>query len=307
MSRSKPILAAMALALTGVVSGFGPLRTTPLAAQDVRPLAPIREPAPPETPAEPGETPRTEPDFVPLPEAASRAEAASRDRVKVTAVLPAAWNDVVSLYQPFWVDVMPARAFGLQRWTGYFAGAGFAPTVSAHPFFSPWGMMAYDGWLFDRYRALWSSARPPDRGVEAAAWLHRGDRAMAAGLADEASTSYRRVTQVAPELPLGYLGLGAALAELGHDAAAAQAFRQSLDRYPGWLGMAIDWDRLYGADRLVQVQASTETRALGGSAESRFVAAVLHLFGERPDRGRELLDGLAGDPHAAFLLARGPR
>lgn len=276
--------------------------------QDVRPLAPILEPARPadgsvtegsDRPAETG--------VVPLPAERSRAETADRARSR-TAVLPVGWTDVGSQYQPYWLEVGPVDAFGIDRWSEWFALSGLAPSISPHPFFSPFGVLAYDGWLFERYRAAWTTARAPDRLVEAAGWLQRGDRALAAGRPLDAATAYRRSTLVAPELPHGYLGLGAALAEMREDEAAAQAFREGVDRYPGWLPLSIGWDEIYGdRARLAAVQRAAEDRAAVSGASSRFVAGVLDLFGDRVERGRALLSGLEGDPGATLLLARGPR
>jgi tetratricopeptide (TPR) repeat protein len=277
----------------------------PAAAQDARPLGPDREPAEPAPPA-PGEE---QGGRIPLPLSGSRAASAARAQAGVASVLPPTWSSTVGRYQPLWDAVGAPAGFGLERWGSYFAAAGFVPRLSAHPFLSPWGMLSYEGWLYDRYRAAWEDVPGEDARLDqAAGWLQRGDRAMVEGRTDDAVLAYRRVTQTAPELPLGWLALGAALAQTGRDEEADRAFRQGLDRYPPWLAPAIDWEALYGsAERLVTVQSATAERAESGRAESRFVAGVLHLFGGAPATGRRLLSGLAGDPHAADLLARGPR
>lgn len=278
-----------------------PLARAPLArAQDVRPLLPVLEPVePPEPPAEPGGL-----EIIALPRATSRAEAASGDRVRVAAVLPASWSAVAAGYQPYWSGVAPADGFGLQLWAGHFAASAIVPAVTPHPFFSPWGMLAYEGRLFENYRALWTGPGTADLAGEAARWLQRGDHAMASGRAPEAAHAYRRVTLAAPDFPLGYLGLGAALAELGDDEPAAMAFRQGLDHYPPWLPLEIDWSRLWvDPDRLAGIQTAAARRAVRGAPASRFTAGVLHLLGGRSDSGRELLDDLTGDAHAALLLS----
>jgi hypothetical protein len=276
----------------------------PATAQDARPLGPDRERAEP-TPPPPGE----EPGRIPLPLSGSRAASAARAQAGVASVLPPAWSSVVGRYQPLWDAVGAPAGFGLERWGSYFAAAGLVPQLSAHPFLSPWGMLSYEGWLFDRYRAAWEDVPAGDvRLDQAAGWLQRGDRAMVEGRTDDAVLAYRRVTQTLPELPLGWLALGAALAQTGKDEEADRAFRQGLDRYPPWLAPALQWEALYGsADRLVAVQSATVERAESGRTEPRFVAGVLHLFGGAPATGRRLLSGLVGDPHAAALLARGPR
>ena len=288
---------------------LAPVLSAELLAQDIQPLAPVLEPNDREQPEDGVETPSPdEPGLIPLPEAPNRTTAASRDRVRVTTVLPASWSGVVANYQPLWIGVLSPSGFGLHRWTPYFASSALAPVLIAHPFFGPWGVLSYDGWILDRYRQVWTSARPPERLAEAGHWLQLGDRAMAERSAREAAEAYRQVTQVAPGFPLGYLGLGAALAELGDDVGAAQAFRQSLDRYPAWLALAVDWSLFYGRqDRLEAVQAAADRRAESGSANSRLVAGVLHMFGDQPTLGREMLSGLAGDPHAVHLMTRGPR
>jgi tetratricopeptide (TPR) repeat protein len=276
----------------------------PAAAQNVRPLAPILEPADQApSPSSDEETAR-----IPLPLAASRAAAADRARPRVASVLPAAWSSIAERYQPLWDGAGAGTGFGLERWGPYFAAAGIVPSLAPHPFLSPWGMLSYEGWLFDRYRAAWEeTADDAERHDLAAGWLQRGDRAIAEGRIDDAALAYRRVTQAAPEFPLGWLALGAALAESGADQEAAGALRQGLDRYPSWLAPALDWEALYGsADRLVGVQSATAERALAGSDDARFVAGVLHLFGGAPATGRRLLSGLVADPHARMLLGRGP-
>lgn len=278
--------------------------------QDVRPLAPILEPVEPpiREPGIEGEGGANTPTLVPLPEAASRAEAAARDRVVTAAVLPASWTSVVGAYQPIWVGIASPNGFGLDRWGTYFTAAALSPVLVAHPFLSPWGLMSYDGWVLDRYRAVWSAREAPGPLAQAARELQRGDRAMLEGRADAAVEAYGRVTQAAPELPLGHLALGAALAAAGDDERAARAFRQSLDRYPPWLALNVDWELLFGGrDRLVAVQAGTLRRAQAEGPASRFVAGVLHLFGDRPGLGRRVLGTLPEDPHATILLARGPR
>lgn len=288
---------------------FVPLLGVELQAQDIQPLAPVLEPNEREEPEDGVETPSPDPPgLIPLPEAPNRTTAASRDRIRVTTVLPTSWSGVVASYQPLWIGILSPGGFGLHRWTPYFASSAFAPVLTAHPFFGPWGVLSYDGWILDRYRQVWTSARPPERFAEAGRWLQLGDRAMAEQSATEAATAYRHVTLVAPDFPLGYLGLGAALAELGDDVGAAQAFRQSLDRYPAWLGLAVDWSLLYGRrDRLEAIQAAADRRAEDGSADSQFVAGVLHMFGDDPTLGREMLGGLPDDPHAVHLMTRGPR
>jgi hypothetical protein len=288
---------------------FAPVLGIELQAQDIQPLAPVLEPNDREGPEDGVETPNPEgPELIPLPEAPNRTTAASRDRIRVTTVLPASWSGVVASYQPLWIGILSPNGFGLHRWTPYFASSALAPVLTAHPFFGPWGVLSYDGWILDRYRQVWTSAQPPERFAEAGHWLQLGDRAMAERSTTEAAAAYRHVTLVAPDFPLGYLGLGAALAELGDDLGAAQAFRQSLDRYPAWLGLAVDWSLLYGRrDRLEAVQAAAGRRAESGSANSQFVAGVLHMFGDDPTLGREMLSGLPDDPHAVHLMTRGPR
>lgn len=286
---------------------LAPLLGADSLAQDIQPLAPVLEPNDREQPEDGVETPG-EPGLIPLPEAANRTTAASRDRVRVTTVLPASWSGVVANYQPLWIGILSPSGFGLHQWIPYFASSGLAPVLTAHPFFGPWGVLSYDGWILDRYRQVWTSANPSGRLADAGHWLQLGDRAIAERRTREAAEAYRQVTQVAPDFPLGYVGLGAALAELGDDAGAAQAFRQSLDRYPAWLALAVDWSLFYGRqDRLETVQAAADQRAESGSANSQFVAGVLHMFGDHTGVGREILSGLEDDPHAVHLMTRGPR
>lgn len=276
-------------------------------AQDVRPLAPILEPLEPGAPS--GRTPDgEEPSLIPLPQAPSRSAAASRDRVTVAAVLPTSWTGVTAEYQPVWAGVTSLHGLGLHRWSAYFTAAALSPVLAPHPFFSPWGLLSYDGWVFDRYRSAWRTRRAPPLLAEAAAWLQRGDRAMLEGRYADAATAYRRVAQAAPDFPLGYLALGAALAAAGDDEGAARAFHQSLDHYPAGLGLNVDWELLYGGGRrLAAVEAETVQRAQTGGPASRFVAGVVNLFGNRPALARRILQTLPQDPHAATLLSRGPR
>jgi tetratricopeptide (TPR) repeat protein len=277
----------------------------PASAQDPRPLGPDLEPAQP-VPTAPGEE---QAGRIPLPLAGNRAAAAASAHAGVPSVLPPGWSAIVGRYQPLWDAVSAPAGFGLERWGSYFAAAGIVPQLSAHPFLSPWGMLSTEGWLFDRYRAAWDDVPPGDERLDQAAeWLQRGDRAMAEGRSEDAVLAYRRVTQTMPELPLGWLALGAALAQMGEDDEADRAFRQGFDRYPPWIAPALDWQALYGdADRLVALQSAAAERAVRGSSETRFVAGVLHLFGGAPATGRRLLSSLVEDPHAAALLARGPR
>lgn len=306
MPKARIVRLTVATLLWGI---GGPAGAEPAAgAQDIRPLAPVLEPAEPgnrpEVPGPAGDNP----ELIPLPEAASRAATASRDRVRVAAVLPGSWSGVTAQYQPYWTGITSVNGFGLHGWTPYFAAAGLVPVLIPHPFLGPWGMLGYEGWLFDRYRLVWGSPRSAGAPGEAAEWLQRGDYAIASGRAAEAAQAYRRVTLAAPDFPLGYLGLGAALAELGDDEAAAQAFRQSLDRHPAWLAVSVDWVLFYGnLSRLASVQAAAAQRAEGGATPSRFVAGVLHLFGDRPDEGRGFLAELGGDRHAELLISRAPR
>ncbi len=290
-----PLLVAIALWSALVVG-------TPARAQVVQPSGPpsdASEPAPPEV----GEDGR-----IPLPLGGSRAAVAARAHGRVGSVLPPAWSSASGLYQPLWDAAGGPIGFGLERWGPYFAASAIMPQLSPHPFLSPWGMLSYEGWMFDRYRAVWGGLPAGDeRTGQAAGWLQRGDVAMTEARPGDAVLAYRRVTQASPELPLGWLALGAALAETGDDAGAAGAFRQGLDRYPPWIAPAIDWEALYGsADRLVAVQTATAERAVR-SSDARFVAGVLHLYGGAPATGRRLLSALGDDPHARALLARGPR
>ena len=274
-------------------------------AQDVSPLSPM--PGSGVTGREPGvERPADGQGVViPLPQAANRAEAADRARIHVTSGLPASWTAVATRYQPFWADVQPLGAFGVDSWSPWFAAAGFAPVLSPHPFFSPWGLFSYDGWMYDRYRAIWGPARLTDDRPEAATWLQRGDRAMLAGRPQDAVQAYRRVTQIASDLPLGFFGLGIAQAELGDDEAAAAALRQAIDRYPGWLPPSVDWIALVGDDeRMRRLLAASGQRAERGERASVFVAGVLSLYGGEPSAGRGYLSAILPDEHAQVLLSR---
>ncbi|MGH7551232.1 MAG: tetratricopeptide repeat protein [Gemmatimonadota bacterium] len=296
--------AAISLVLAALL-GWG----TVAHAQEVRPLAPVLEPAEPLRPGERRDDDADgQPELIPIPDASSRAAAASRDRVRVAAILPASWTRIAERYQPVWVGITTPHGFGLHAWREYFALSAAAPALSAHPFFSPWGMLSYDGWLYDRYRDVWSTARAPELLADASGWLQRGDRLMVAGRPEEAVLAYRRVTQSAPDFPIGYFGLGAALAELGEDDEAARAFRQGIERYPVWLGLSLDWRQLYGdADRFETVLDASARRAGPEAPDSRFVAGVLHLFGDRPEQGRTLLEGMArGDGQVQLLLSQGP-
>lgn len=278
-------------------------------AQEVRPLAPVLEPAEPVRPGERRGDDDGQPELIPLPDASSRTAAASRDRVRVAAVLPVSWTRIAERYQPVWVGITSPNGFGLHAWREYFALSAATPVLTAHPFFSPWGMLSYDGWLYDRYRDVWSRAPAPELLADASVWLQRGDRMMAEGSPAEAVQAYRRVTQQAPDFPIGYFGLGAALAELSQDEQAARAFRQGLERYPVWLVLSLDWRQLYGdPDRLRSVLAASARRASADASASRFVAGFLHLFADRPEQGRTLLRGMAeGDGQVQLLLSQGPR
>lgn len=278
-------------------------------AQEVRPLAPVLEPAEPVRPGERRGDDDGQPELVPLPDASSRTAAASQDRVRVAAVLPASWTRIAERYQPVWVRIATPNGFGLHAWREYFALSAAAPALSAHPFFSPWGMLSYDGWLYDRYRDVWSRAPAPELLADASVWLQRGDRMMAEGRPAEAVQAYRRVTQSAPDFPIGYFGLGAALAELGEDDPAARAFRQGLERYPVWLVLSLDWRQLYGdPERLRSVLTASARRGSAEATASRFVAGVLHLFADRAEQGRTLLKGMGeSDGQAQLLLSQGPR
>lgn len=284
-------------ALLGATAG-------PAAAQDVRPLSPVLRPS--EAPEE-GEREAGEGAVVPLPRAASRAASADAARARV-AVLPTTWSDVATRWQPLWIATAPPNAFGVGRWASWFASSGLAPRLDPHPFFSPWGLFAYDGWIFDRYRSAWTGTRSDGRFAEAADWLRRGDRAMLEGRSLDAATAYRRASLAVPEMPHAYLGLGAALAAMGEDAASAQALRQSVDRWPAWLPLDVGWVRLWGADdRLDAALEASRARAMEGDVDSRFVSGALHLFGGHAGEGREILGAIDGDRHAGLLLSRGPR
>jgi tetratricopeptide (TPR) repeat protein len=274
-------------------------------AQNVSPLAPIpgRDEA--------GQEPRIDwPSdgqavVIPLPQAANRVEAADRARVHVTSALPASWTTVATRYQPYWAGAQPLGAFGVETWMPWFAAAGFTPILSPHPFFSPWGLLSYDGWMYDRYRAIWGPTRPADDRPDAALWLQRGDRAMLAGRPRDAVQAYRRLTQIASDLPLGYFGLGIALAELGEDEVAATSLRQAIDRYPGWLAPSVDWIALVGdGPRLERLLATTAARAERGGRASVFVAGVVSLYGGEPAAGRAYLAAILPDEHAQVLLSR---
>ena len=289
-----------------LVAAFAVLSVAAAAgAQDVSPLAPM--PGSGDAGREPGvERPADgQGVLIPLPQAANRAEAADRARIHVTSALPASWTAVATRYQPFWADVQPLGAFGVDSWSPWFAAAGFAPILSPHPFFSPWGLFSYDGWMYDHYRAIWGPARPSDDRPEAATWLQRGDRAMLAGRPRDAVQAYRRLTQIASDLPLGYFGLGIAQAELGHDDAAAAALRQAIDRYPGWLPPSVDWIALLGdEERMGRLLAASAQRAERGQRASVFVAGVLCLYGGEPSAGRAYLSAILPDEHAQVLLSR---
>jgi tetratricopeptide (TPR) repeat protein len=279
--------------------------STALQAQEVRPLAPVLEPDESEQPGK--RDADGKPQLIPLPDVSSRTATASRDRVQLVAVLPASWTHIAERYQPVWVGIATPHGFGLHAWGEYFALSAAAPTLSAHPFFSPWGILSYDGWVYDRYRDVWSRTQTSELLADASIWMQRGDRMMAEARPAEAVQAYRRVTQSAPDFPIGYIGLGAALAELGEDEDAARAFRQGFERYPGWLGLSFDWTRLYGdSERLRSVLAAAARRTGGDRpSPSRFVAGVLHLFGGRPEQGRALLRGMGeGDVQAQRLLSQ---
>ncbi|HUP18693.1 MAG TPA: hypothetical protein VM778_01935 [Gemmatimonadota bacterium] len=295
----------LATALLAAALAAGPVR--PAAAQDVRPLSPVLEPVG----RGPDAPPRAAADsvYLPLP-TVPRAEAEHRARSRST-VYPAAWTDLASAYDPHWLAPLPGGArpasFGLGRWAGWFAGAGLAPAMDPHPFFAPWGLYAYEGRLLDLYRSAWSgpSIPAPERPNRAAAEAIRlGDGAMAADDPHAAAEHYARAARAAPQLPHGYMGRAAALAELGDPAGAARALRQGIDRYPAWLALDVDWDALLGAERL----AEAGVRLAGDrGADAVLVAGALDLFGGRPAEGRARLAGLAGEPHADRLVARGPR
>lgn len=277
---------------------------TPLVAQDVRPLTPVLDP-PPEQ-GEEERTPREDPAVVPLPEATSRADAAARTRSR-TAVLPTGWTSLAKQYQPYWLSVAPPNAFGIGRWSAWFAGSGLAPRMAPHPFFTPFGILAYEGWIFERYRALWTGVRV-EEGGRAAVWLQRGDREMAAGRIERAARAYRRAALERPELPHAHLALAVALAETGDDAAAAKAIRRGVARYAAWLPLEIRWiDLLADENRLSKLLTATARRARASpEPDPRLVAGVIHLFGGRPRAGRALLGELEPDATTRKLLSRGP-
>ena len=284
---------------------LGLCMAAPAAAQDVSPLTPMSGKDGPR--AEPAvETPPNGQGVViPLPQAASRVEAADRSRIRVTAALPASWISVSTRYQPYWSGVEPAGAFGIESWSPWFAASGMVPVLSPHPFFSPWGLLSYDGWMYDRYRAIWGAAGSADSRPDAALWLQRGDRAMLESRPREAAQAYRRVTQIAPDLPLGYFGLGIALAELAQDDDAAAALRQAIDRYPGWLPPSVDWIALVGdGARMARLLTATGGRAERGDRASVFVAGVMSLYGGEPSAGRAYLATILPDEHARILLSR---
>lgn len=278
---------------------------TTAAAQVVSPLSPMSgkdEPRPEPTVERPTNGQGV---VIPLPQAANRVEAADRARIHVTVALPASWTTVATRYQPYWAGARPAGAFGMEGWMPWFAAAGFTPVLAPHPFFSPWGLLSYDGWLYDRYRAIWGPARPDDPRSDAALWLQRGDRAMLADRPRDAVQAYRRVTQIAPDLPLGYFGLGIALAEVGEDDAAAASLRQAIDRYPGWLPPSVDWIALVGdGPRMARLLTATAGRAERGGRASVFVAGITSLYGGEPSAGRAYLSAILPDEHAQILLSR---
>ncbi|CAN5898791.1 hypothetical protein BH20GEM1_BH20GEM1_08450 [soil metagenome] len=295
MNRRGPLLAALAALCLA----------TPATAQIVSPLSPMpgREGAPPEPTVErPGNGQAV---VIPLPQAANRVEAADRARIHVSAALPSSWITIASRYQPYWAGARPTTAFGLEGWLPWFAASGFSPILSPHPFFSPWGMLSYDGWMYDRYRAIWGPAHNTNTRSEAALWLQRGDRAMLANRPRDAAQAYRRLTQIAPDLPLGYFGLGIALAEAGEDEPAAASLRQAIDRYPGWLPPSVDWVALLGdGPRMERLLAATGRRAERGGLASVFVAGVMSLYGGEPAAGRAYLSAILPDEHAQILLSR---
>lgn len=294
--------AGCALALASLVS-------VPAAAQDVRPLAPpVVEPTASPESDEDDTDGRGEAVTVPIPQTPSRAAAASRASSRVTTVIPTGWASVAVGYQPAWIHVATANGFGPARWNEWFAVSGMVPALSPHPFFGPWGTLAYEGWMFERYRAAWTGRSVRRSGGETALWLQRADRAMIEGRVEDAALAYRRVVQRAPAFAPAYLGLGVALAATGEDGAAARAFRQSFDRYPGWLQLAIDWSDLVSDEQhLDAIQSAVADRARGGAPSSRFVAGVLHLFGGEAAAGQAWLAGLDDDPHARELIARTSR
>jgi tetratricopeptide (TPR) repeat protein len=277
----------------------------PAVAQDVSPLTPMSGKDGPRSEPAVETPPSGQGVVIPLPQAANRVEAADRSRIRVTAALPASWISVSTRYQPYWSGVEPAGAFGVESWSPWFAASGMVPVLSPHPFFSPWGLLSYDGWMYDRYRAIWGSAGTADARPDAALWLQRGDRAMLEERPREAAQAYRRVTQIAPDLPLGFFGLGIALAELGEDDDAAAALRQAVDRYPGWLPPSVDWIALVGnGSRMERLRASAAGRAERGDRASVFVAGVMSLYGGDPSAGRAYLTAILPDEHARILLSR---
>jgi tetratricopeptide (TPR) repeat protein len=275
------------------------------AAQVVSPLTPMAGKDGPRAEPTVESPPNGQGVVIPLPQAANRVEAADRARIRVTAALPASWTSVSTRYQPYWSGVQPVGAFGIDSWSPWFAASGIMPVLSPHPFFSPWGLLSYDGWMYDRYRAIWGAASSPDEGPDAALWLQRGDRAMLENRPREAAQAYRRLTQIAPDLPLGYFGLGISLAELGEDDDAAASLRQAIDRYPGWLPPSVDWTLLVGDDaRMARLRAATAGRAERGDTASVFVAGVMSLYGGEPSAGRAYLTAILPDEHARILLSR---
>lgn len=286
-------------------SAFGLCIAASAAAQDVSPLTPMAGKDGPRADPTVESPANGQAVVVPLPQAANRVEAADRARIRVTAALPASWTSVSTRYQPYWSGVQPAGAFGIESWSPWFAASGFTPVLSPHPFFSPWGLLSYDGWMYDRYRAIWGAAPSPDEGPDAALWLQRGDRAMLENRPREAAQAYRRLIQTAPDLPLGYFGLGIALAELGEDEEAAASLRQAIDRYPGWLPPSVDWIALVGdGARMARLRTATAGRAERGDRASVFVAGVMSLYGGEPSAGRAYLAAILPDEHARILLSR---
>ena len=128
---------------------------------------------------------------------------------------------------------------------------------------------------------------------------------MLAGRPREAAQAYRRVTQIASDLPLGYFGLGIAQAELGDDDAASASLRQGIDRYPGWLAPGVDWVSMIGDDaRMTGLLEASASRAERGDRASVFVAGILRLYGGDPAAGRAYLSSILPDEHAEILLSR---
>lgn len=289
--------------LTAIALGL--CMAAPTAAQDVSPLTPMSGKDGPRSDPSVETPPSGQGVVIPLPQAANRVEAADGSRIRVTAALPASWISVSTRYQPYWSGVEPAGAFGVESWSPWFAASGMVPVLSPHPFFSPWGLFSYDGWMYDRYRAIWGSAGSADGRPDAALWLQRGDRAMLENRPREAAQAYRRLTQIAPDLPLGFFGLGIALAELGEDDDAAAALRQAVDRYPGWLPPSVDWIALVGdGNRMARLLVRTAGRAERGDRASVFVAGVMSLYGGEPSAGRAYLTAILPDEHARILLSR---